>query len=150
MFYYMRFDSNLIDSILQYNMQRYYILLYSIPFDSNILYSNIIYATLTARLPRESWMHLAGLRHPHHPQDCKTARLPRDCWRHIAGGWSCRAWHNPQDASNSPWAILQSCNLAGDGAAATSQNTVPNCSKSTHAHRNRVSSYPGHIEYNRI
>ena len=38
----------------------------------------------------------------------------------------------------------QSCNLAGDGAAATIQNTAPNCSKSTLAHRNRVSNYPGH------
>ena len=48
-----------------------------------------------------------------------------------------------QDASKTPWAILHSCNIAGNGAAATSQKTVPKCSKSTLAHRNRVSSYQG-------
>ena len=39
----------------------------------------------------------------------KIARLPRDSWRHLAGGaMPCRTNH-PQDASKSPWAVLQSC-----------------------------------------
>ena len=69
-----------------------------------------------ARLPRDSWRHLAGGAMPcrtNHSQDCKTARLPRDSWRHLAGGaMPCRTNH-AQDGSKTPWAILQSCNLAG-------------------------------------
>jgi len=53
-------------------------------------------------------------------QDCKIAKgvLEPSCgwwesWSNLAHGWSRRAWHHPQDASKTPWAILQYCNLAG-------------------------------------
>ena len=53
-----------------------------------------------ARLPGESWMHLAGDAMPcrtNRPQDCKIARLPEESWMHLAGdAMPCRTNH-PQD-----------------------------------------------------
>ena len=109
---------------------------------------------------------------PAGPTTRKIARL-QDCPGTLGGilrvvpcpaGPTTRKIARLQDCPGSPGAILrmvgpaghgttrkmpprvpgQSCNLAGDGAAATIQNTAPNCSKSTLAHRNRVSNYPGH------
>ena len=60
---------------------------------------------------------------PAGPTTRKIARLqdcPRSLGCNLAGGWSCRACHHPQDASKTPRAILQSCNLAGDGTIRSS------------------------------
>ena len=74
-----------------------------------------------ARLPGESWMHLAGDAMPcrtNHPQDCKIARLPEESWMHLAGDGTRRSSsvsgvvHDPQDAlKHLPrnLAILHSC-----------------------------------------